>query len=65
MADEKWHDFATEAPPERGHIVTGDRRPDGTWRITGIHPPGTGRDNRMRGEHWASLPDWIIQGPPR
>lgn len=60
---EKWHDCSKVRPPSGGHIVTGNRRPDGSWRITGIHPPGSGRDDNTPGTFWAQLPDWITAGP--
>lgn len=63
MLDEQWHDFSEKTPPPEGHIVTGQRRRDGTWCVTAIHPPGTGRDGRTPQTYWARLPDWIIQGP--
>ena len=63
MGDEQWHEASKTPPAQEGHIVTGNRRPDGTWRIMGIHPPGSGRAGLPAGTFWAHLPDWIIQGP--
>ncbi len=63
MAAQQWYDFSEKEPSGDGHIVTGNRRPDGTWRITGIHPPGSCRESNTAGEYWAHLPDWIVKGP--
>ena len=65
MNDYQWHDFGKAQPPLTGHIVTGKRRPDGSWQITGIHPPGSARDAKSAGGFWACLPEWIIEGPPK
>jgi len=64
MNADEWCDCSKAAPPADGHIVTGRYRPDGTWSITGIHPPGSGRDANIAGIYWARLPEWIIKGPP-
>ncbi len=64
MDEKEWHDFSkTPLPPPDGHIVTGHHRPDGSWCITAIHPPGVGRDCSTPEMYWSRLPDWLIQGP--
>lgn len=55
--DEQWHECSRIEPPEKGQLVSGQRRPDGSWAITGFHPPGSLR----RDGNTAVL---TIKGPP-
>jgi hypothetical protein len=65
MNDWEWHDCAKIPPPPDRQIVTGQRRPDGSWSITGFSPPGQGRDVHTAGIYWAYMPEWILKGPER
>ena len=61
--DEQWHECSRSQPPEQTHLVTGQRRPDGSWAITGFHPPGSLKHLHAPGVFWAKLPEWILAGP--
>jgi hypothetical protein len=65
MSEGEWHDCADTPPPPDREIITGQRRPDGSWSITGFHPVGRGRDVHTRGVYWAYMPEWILKGPAR
>ena len=60
---DEWHECSRVEPPVDRYVITGERLADGSWALTGTHPPGSLRYLRAAGVFWAQVPDWITDGP--